>query len=68
VGEDKEFLVYDEDPLIKVTIYEVTCEYAYSNPTGYFNLSLPHVDLRTNSYQTMSYEQYKRMLHDQEKR
>lgn len=50
VGEDKEFMVYDEDPRVKVTVMEVTCEYNYSNPTGWFNLSLPHIDLRTNNY------------------
>ena len=48
-------MVYDEDPNIKVSIYEVTNEYNYSNPTGLFNLSLPHIEIKTNSYQTISY-------------
>jgi len=56
--------VYDEDPNVKVTIYEVTNEYNYSNPTGYFNLSLPHIELRTSNYQTLSYSQYKKIQAD----
>jgi hypothetical protein len=54
-AEEKELLVFDEDPNVKVTIYEMANEYSYSNPTGYFNLSLPHLELRTNNYQTLSY-------------
>lgn len=54
--EEKDFLVYDEDPLVKVTLSEVTCEYNYSNPTGYFNLSIPHIECKTNTYTTMSYQ------------
>jgi hypothetical protein len=61
VAEDIEFLVYDEDPNVKVVIYEITNEYAYSNPTGFFNLSLPHVELSTNNYSTLSYSEYKKM-------
>jgi hypothetical protein len=59
--------VYDEDPNVKVILYEVACEYNYSNPTGYFNLSLPHVDIRTNNYQTMSYQQAKKLTWEQER-
>jgi hypothetical protein len=61
-------LIYDEDPLVKVSIYEVTCEYNYSNPAQHFNLSLPHIELKTNNYQTMSYVQYKRMLLENERK
>jgi hypothetical protein len=53
--EEKEFLVYDENPLIKVVITEVTNEWNYSNPTSFFNISLPHIEIRTNHYQTISY-------------
>jgi hypothetical protein len=53
-------LIYDEDPLVRVSIYEVPCEYNYSNPTGWFNLSLPHIEVKTNNYQTMSYAYYKK--------
>jgi hypothetical protein len=56
VADDKEILVHDEDPLVKVTISEVTCEYNYSNPTQLFNLSIPHIEIRTNTYTTMSYQ------------
>lgn len=66
--EDKEFTVNDEDPRIKVTVMEVTCEYNYSNPTGWFNLSLPHIDLRTNNYQSVSYAQYKKMQIENERK
>ena len=46
---------------MKVIIYEITNEYSYSNPTGFFNLSLPHLELRTNNYSTLSYAQYKKI-------
>jgi len=51
-----DFLVYDEDPLVKVTISEIPCEYNYSNPTGFYNLSIPHVEVRVNMYSTLSYK------------
>jgi hypothetical protein len=54
-------LVYDEDPLVKVVISEVVCEYNYSNPTSYFNLSIPHIAMKTNTYTTMSYDQMKQL-------
>lgn len=57
--DEVEFLVYDEDPLVKVVISEVACEYNYSNPTIYFNLSLPHIELKTNAYTCLSYAQMK---------
>jgi hypothetical protein len=67
-GEDKEYLVCDEDPLVKVSLIEVACEYNYSNPTGWFNLSLPHIEVKTHSYTTMSYAQFKRMQFDHTKK
>lgn len=66
--EDREFLVYEENPLVKVVVYEITCEYNYSNPTLYFNLSLPHIELKTNNYQTLSYNQYKKSQFETERR
>jgi hypothetical protein len=60
-------LVYDEHPLVRVTILEISNEYNYSNPTGYFNLSLPHIEVRTGNYQTLSYAQYKRSLAQSDK-
>lgn len=62
VGDDKELLVYDEDPLVRVTLTEVTCEYNYSNPTSFFNLSIPHIDIRTHNYTTLSYAQFKKNI------
>jgi len=61
VADDKEWLVYDENPNVKVTIIEVGCEYNYSNPTGFFNISLPHIEAKTTMYQTMSYQTFKRI-------
>ena len=66
--DDKEFMVFDEDPLVKVTISEVTCEYNYSNPTDSFNLSIPHIEVRTNPYTTVSYQQMKLNLFEAEKK
>lgn len=42
--------VMDDNPLAKVTLTEIVNEYNYSNPTGYFNVSLPHIEMRTNMY------------------
>jgi len=60
IGDAREVYVYDEDPEVRVQIFELDCEYAYSAPTGRFNLQVPHIEVKTNMYQTMSYEQYKR--------
>jgi hypothetical protein len=68
VVDDKEFLIYDEDPNVKVSIYEIACEYNYSNPTGIFNISIPHIEAKTSMYQTMSYMQFKRTLIEMERR
>jgi hypothetical protein len=68
VGDDKEFLVYDADPLVKVTLSEVPCEYNYSNPTGLFNLSIPHIEMSTNMYTTTSYKQYKQREYEEQKK
>ena len=59
-------MVIDDNPLAKVTLTEIINEYNYSNPTGYFNISLPHIDMRTNMYQTMSYQYFKRMTYQNE--
>jgi hypothetical protein len=67
-SDDSEFLVYDEDPLVRVTISEVPCEFNYSNPTGLFNLSIPHVELRLNMYSTLSYKQQKKNDYDEERK
>ena len=61
-------MVYEENPLVKVTITEVTCEYNYSNPTMYFNLSIPHIELKTNAYTTMSYSVMKQNLFESQKK
>lgn len=60
IGDEREVYVHDEDPLVRVQIFELDCEYAYSAPTGRFNLQLPHIETKTSMYQTQSYEAYKR--------
>lgn len=57
VGTEQKELLSQEDDLVKVTVSEVVCEFNFSNPTGWFNTSLPHVELRTNNYSTVSYAQ-----------
>lgn len=52
IGDEREVYVYDEDPLVRVQIFELDCEYAYSAPTGRFNLQVPHIEVKTNMYQT----------------
>jgi hypothetical protein len=61
--EDEEILVYNEDPLVKVTISEITCEYNFSNPTKYFNLSVPHLEIKQGLYQTLSYQGHKQKMY-----
>ena len=68
VGEDRVVLDYDEDAKVRVTVYEIVNEYNYSNPTGFFNISLPHIEAKTSMYQTMSYAQYKKMLIEKERK
>ena len=68
VADDKEFLVFDEDPHVRVTIYEIACEYNYSNPTTFFNISLPHVEAKTTMYQTVSYVQYKKSVMEEQRK
>lgn len=60
VADERQVFVDDEDPFVKVELFELDCEYAYSAPTGMFNLQVPHVEVRASAYQTQSYEQYKR--------
>jgi len=60
-GEEIEFYVNDEHPQVKIVIQELKNEYNFGNPTGLFNLSLPHLDLKTGSFQSFSYVQYKKL-------
>jgi len=52
VADDREYLVDDSNPLVRVEIFELDCEYAYSAPTGMFNLQLPHIEARASPYQS----------------
>lgn len=45
--DDREVYADDQHELVKVQIFELDCEYAYSAPTGLFNLQLPHVEARS---------------------
>lgn len=65
---EKEFYVNDENPHVKIVISELINEYNYGNPTGYFNVSLPHIELRTSNYQSMSYEQFRKLQINLEKK
>lgn len=60
VGEEREVYVYDQDPLVRVQIFELDCEYAYSAPTGRFNLQVPHLGVKINYSATETYAQYKK--------
>ena len=55
VADDREVFVFDSHPLVRLEIFELDCEYAYSAPTGMFNLQLPHIEVRTSLYRTESY-------------
>lgn len=60
VADDRQYFVDDSHPLVRVEIHELDCEWAYSAPTGMFNLQLPHIEARASLYQSQSYEQFKR--------
>lgn len=48
-----------EDEFVSVKLVEVKCEYMYSNPTKFFNLSMPEKMMRTKNYTYMSYQNFK---------
>jgi hypothetical protein len=45
--DDREVYADDKHEIVKVQIFELDCEYAYSAPTGLFNLQVPHVEARS---------------------
>ena len=59
-ADDREILSDDSHPLVRVDLFEIDCEHAYSAPTGLYNLQIPHIEARASLYQTQSYLQYKR--------
>lgn len=54
VDETKDLLEYS-DEYVSVKLCEITCEWMYSNPTKYFNLSLADKLMRTKNFTYMSY-------------
>lgn len=50
VADERLVFEDDKDPLVKVEIFELDCEYGYSAPTGMFNLQVPHVEVRASAY------------------
>lgn len=46
--------VYEDDE-VRVSLLEIECEYIYSNPTGVYNLSLPHKEFRDANFRRISY-------------
>jgi len=58
VAADREIYSLDSDPNVRVQMFEVDHEYAYSAPTGLFNLAAPHVGRRTHHYAIETYEQH----------
>ena len=70
--KDKVFLEKEEKD-VKVSIYEITNEFNYSNPQNFFNLSIPHIEFKSNyysgnSYQTFSYTSIKKAEYENEKK
>jgi hypothetical protein len=56
VAEEKQVIAEYEDDFCKIELFAVDCEWNYSNPTGIFNLSLPHVLTRLANYTNVSYQ------------
>ena len=67
IGEEREIFRFDDDPLVTVQVFELDCEYAYSAPTGRFNIQVPHIEAR-NLYQNQSYVDYKKSLYQEEEK
>ena len=56
-----------ENEKVIVKMYEVECEYSYSNPTGRFNLSCPGKQYRGKGiYETTNYREHKEQEHGEE--
>jgi hypothetical protein len=68
VVDDRRVYVDDSHPLVRVEVFSLDCEYAYSAPTGLFNLQLPHIEIKAGLYQTQSYSEYKVGLAHQERK
>ena len=51
-----------------VILHELTMECAVSNPTGLFNLSLPHIELKMANFETLNYANYKLKQEQEERR
>jgi hypothetical protein len=58
VAAEREIFALDAESHVRVRIFEIDHEYAYSAPTGLFNLAAPHVARRTNHYSIETYEQH----------
>lgn len=43
-------------------MFEVDHEYAYSAPTGLFNLAAPHLGRKTHHFSIETYDQYAKAL------
>jgi len=56
--------VIDDNELVRVTLIEVENEFNFSNPTNYFNLTLPHIAIKQNAFQSMTYSQYKQAMRE----
>lgn len=65
VNKERDIACFDGDECVRVTIQEMDNEFNFSNPTFYFNLSLPHIEIKTGMYQTMSYLMFMRQQHEQ---
>lgn len=50
-----------DNPNVEVVVHELQNEYNYGNPTGLFNLSLPHLEHKANNMMTTSYVAYRKM-------
>lgn len=59
VGEESTLVLSFENDFVRVELREIQCEFMYSNPTKYFNLSLPDKLMRTKNYTYMSYANFK---------
>ncbi len=58
--ESRELLSKDDaDGKVTVNVHEHDCEYAISNPTGLFNLTIPKMETKVISFKTISYGEHK---------
>ena len=66
--EEENIIKEFDFPEVKIIVYEVKTECGYSNPTMFFNMTLPHIELKLNYYKSLSFREHVRNNREEEAR